>query len=228
MFNLLNMTHIRCLAGIVLTATVLVSNGETYSMATLPEPTINESSASTRPENENAEEKHETNTKEQDENVSPIAGNKIQVNAEITPVCEDGTMANPIFKNRPPVYECKWGDFKLNQEEFELFLTTVFCESGGEKYDTQFAVACTILNRIYGPHHEDDMKGVIYAKNAFSVTKWPNFEERGWTESVKQACLDALEENPFPRDMYYFRINHYHKFGKPYKKIGKVYFSTFD
>lgn len=131
----------------------------------------------------------------------------------------------------PPeiLYECKWEDFELTEAEFDLLCRTVYYESGGEPYDGQLAVAWVILNRLTSKKFSNDLRTVIYAKGAFSVTRRDDFEISKYGETTVSAVLEALEHNDVhPRDMYYFRNAHYHKFGHPYKKIGKIYFSTFE
>jgi spore germination cell wall hydrolase CwlJ-like protein len=123
-------------------------------------------------------------------------------------------------------YYSAWMDRYFTEDEFALICTTVFCESGGCNSKTQRMVALTILNQINSGKFGDTVREVIYKKNNFSVTKWKDFENRGWTSKVEQSVLDALEENEHPRDMYYFRTSKYHDFGKPYKRSENVYFST--
>ena len=124
------------------------------------------------------------------------------------------------------LYYCKWGDFYLSEDDYKLLLTTTFCESGGEPSETQCMVALTILNRVVAKMGGDTVRDIVYAKNAFSVIHWKDFEDRGWTDRVERAVQRALEENPHPRNMYYFRTGHYHSWAKDYKKCGDVYFST--
>lgn len=88
-----------------------------------------------------------------------------------------------------------------------------------------------ILNRLSSDKYADDLDGVIYQRDnlgrpQFSVIDWPNFESRGWTSSVREACNYAMQHNDHPRDMYYFRAGKYHGFGVPYMKINDTYFST--
>lgn len=125
-------------------------------------------------------------------------------------------------------YYCEWGDFYINQAEYELLLTTVFCEIGGETPTEQHAVACAILNQIDSGRFGKTVHKVIYRKNNFSVTKWKDFEKYGWTDEVEQSFLLALVYNPYPRNMFYFRTGHFHTFigAVDYKKIGVLYFST--
>ena len=124
------------------------------------------------------------------------------------------------------LYYCEWGDFYLSEDDYKLLLTTTFCESGGEPSETQYMVALTILNRVVAGMGGDTVRDIVYAKNAFSVIHWKDFENRGWTDKVEKSVQKALKENPHPRNMYYFRTGHYHSWAKDYKKSGDVYFST--
>ena len=122
---------------------------------------------------------------------------------------------------------CVWGGFTITQEEYKLICTTVFCEAGGESLQTQILVCLTILNR-YTAGYSDSIRGVIYAKNAYEVTGWKDFENRGWTDQVEQAVNIALEKNEHPRNMFYFRDDYFHKgsWAKDYIQSDNMYFST--
>jgi spore germination cell wall hydrolase CwlJ-like protein len=123
-------------------------------------------------------------------------------------------------------YIVEWDGYELTEDEFALICTTVFCEAGGEGFKEKYMVALTILNQITSGKFGSTVEKVIYRENNFAVTNWKDFENCGWTKSVEEAVLLALEENDHPRDMYYFRTGHYHKWAKDYKKVGKIYFST--
>lgn len=122
---------------------------------------------------------------------------------------------------------CSWADIILSEAEMNLLRTTVFCEAGNQDIQTQVMVALTVLNRLNAGYAED-IRGVIYDKNAYAVTRWSNFESRGWTEQVEKAVDIALSVNEHPNTMFYFRTEHYHKFQGAinYVKSGDLYFST--
>lgn len=128
----------------------------------------------------------------------------------------------------PVTYTIEWSGYQFSEEDFALICTTVFCEAGGETYKEKHAVAIAILNQISSGQFGDTVRKVIYKRNNFEVIGWKDFEKRGWTQSVENAVLDAMQANPYPRNMFYFRTGHYHTFvgAKDYKKIGKIYFST--
>lgn len=114
----------------------------------------------------------------------------------------------------------------LNKEEKELLCRTVYCEAGNQSIEAQEMVALTILNRIESDKFPDALHDVIYQENQYEVTEWYGFETYGWTEQVEQAVENALTENNYPSDMYYFRNGYYHSFCVPYMKSGDLYFST--
>ena len=133
-----------------------------------------------------------------------------------------------VIEEMPTDFEigiCAWADIVLDNSEMDLLKTTVYCEAGNQSLETQYMVALTILNRL-NVGYASDLRGVIYQKGAFAVTKWSNFEQRGWTEQVEQAVEMALQTNEHPRNMYYFRDSYYHSFANNYKCSGSMYFST--
>ncbi len=140
-------------------------------------------------------------------------------------------IAEVIDKLPDDVTICAWEDIALTETEMELLYTTVYCESGNQGYDAQVLTALAILNRLASDKYADTLEGVIYQRDSrgypqFSVINWPDFESRGWTSSVKEACDYAMQHNEHPRDMYYFRADYYHSFGVPYMAIKDTYFST--
>lgn len=123
---------------------------------------------------------------------------------------------------------CAWSPVSVSLSDFKLICTTVYCEAGNQSIETQIMVALTILNRLTDKDYPDTVKEVIYQDEQYSVTQWTGFEEYGWTCSVEQAVTYALEVNEYPEDMFFFRTEHYHEFGQPYKVSDDLYFSTAD
>ena len=114
----------------------------------------------------------------------------------------------------------------ITKSDYDLICRTVYCEAGNQSLNTQMMVALTILNRLDDEKFPNTVRGVVYQKNAYAVTGWKNFEQYEWTEQVEKAVNIALEKNIYPKDMFYFRTEHFHKFGKPYAKSGDLWFST--
>lgn len=110
---------------------------------------------------------------------------------------------------------------QVTQAEYELLMRVCMSECGGkygEPLEGKVAVVETILNRceIYGKTIEE----VVYEPYQYSVAD--NGEP---DETVREAVDIALSGNMYPDDMIYFRANHYHSFGVPYRQIGSHYFS---
>lgn len=114
----------------------------------------------------------------------------------------------------------------LSESDFELICRTVFCEAGNQDVKTQEMVALTILNRVNSNKFPNTIKGVVYQKNAYAVTNWKNFESYKWTKQVEKAVKQAIKKNKHPKNMFYFRTKHFHRFGKAYIKSGDLWFST--
>lgn len=142
----------------------------------------------------------------------PIIQEEIKVQKKSSPVKKEKT------------YRCKWLDLEFSKEDYEMLCRTTFCEAGNQDLQTQTMVCLTILNRLQDGRGKT-IKEVVYAKNAYEVTNWNDFEEKKWTKQVEKAVKIALRENNHPSDMYYFRTDYFHGFGEPYEKSGALYFS---
>lgn len=128
-----------------------------------------------------------------------------------------------------PKYYIEWLDMEISKEDFELLCRTTYCEAGNQDLETQTMVCLTILNRYANEDIEafqGSLRDVVYGENAYQVTTWIDFESKEWTEQVEQAVRNAMACNNHPTDMYYFRTEHYHPFGQPYKVSGDLLFST--
>lgn len=110
---------------------------------------------------------------------------------------------------------------KVTQAEYELLMRVCMSECGGkygEPLEGKVAVVETILNRC--EIYDKTIEEVVYEPYQYSVAD--NGEP---DETVREAVDIALSGNMYPDDMIYFRTNHYHSFGIPYRQIGSHYFS---
>jgi spore germination cell wall hydrolase CwlJ-like protein len=84
-------------------------------------------------------------------------------------------------------------------EEEELFAALIYCEAGGESYETQFAVASVVVNRINSASYPDNLVDVIYQKSQFSPASSGRLAvvlEKGLTtDSCRKAAKEALAGN---------------------------------
>lgn len=132
-------------------------------------------------------------------------------------------LVNPQGKDKPdPLVEKCFEEtaYEVTDEEYQLLLRVCMSECGGiyggEPLQGKIAVVETILNRV------DMGMGTIEDVIAASYSTVDNGEP---DETCVWAVNMALRRNHFPDNMIYFRTDHYHTFGSPYRQIGSHYFS---
>lgn len=113
----------------------------------------------------------------------------------------------------------------LSYEEEQLICRCIMREAGGESDEGQQAVAIVIFNRLWSPHFPNTIKEII-VPGQFEVCD--DYEDV--TIQVKinlqRAIIDYNTQcQVIPYNCYYFRADHYHDFGIPYRQIGNNYFS---
>ena len=109
----------------------------------------------------------------------------------------------------------------VTEEDIALMVRVVMSEVGGKELDCKQAVAQTIVNRVRDGRWGNTVSQVVNFPNAYSTAD--NGEPN---QECRDAVMQALTCEVFPKDMFYFRENHYHKFGYPYLHLGSTYFST--
>ena len=109
---------------------------------------------------------------------------------------------------------------KYSEKDIALLQRVTMSESGNQPLKTKVAVAQTIINRVNSGKYGDTISDVVYAKYQYSTTNngEPNKE-------VISAVEEAINNTPYPNNMYYFRQSHYHTWAIDYKQIGDLYFS---
>lgn len=132
-----------------------------------------------------------------------------------------------LFSDINKGYEIKGRSINyITQEEFDFLVSIVSAEARGESFEGQVAVVDVILNRVDCDWYPDTITGVITQKGQFESYWADHYKTAPHTESVINAVLYALENQTLPKDVLFFRSNHYHTWGDPWKKIGNHYFST--
>ena len=86
-------------------------------------------------------------------------------------------------------------------------------------YHGKLAIMATIINRVRSDKFPDTIHDVIYQENQYSTAD--NGEP---TQDCYNAIYDYIESG-WPADLFYFRTNYPHSFGKEYCHIGNTYFS---
>lgn len=112
------------------------------------------------------------------------------------------------------------GISEISSDEFYEICRVVMNESGGEPFQTQVAVAETIVNRVNSDGFPDTVTEVLNQPYQYSHAN--NGEV---TDSVREAVTSALEYHTYDTDMVYFRDWYYHEFAEDYFYINNMYFS---
>lgn len=158
---------------------------------------------------------YESQLKEESEHMS------IAESAKVAPAQECVTVTYPEqTKSDVQLIPAYTLDKSITLEEFELMCRIVMNESGGEPFQTQVAVAETIVNRINSDKFPNTVMEVLYQPYQYSHAN--NGEV---TDSVREAVTSALEQHIYDTDMMYFREDYYHEFAEDYFYINNMYFS---
>lgn len=92
----------------------------------------------------------------------------------------------------------------ITNEELLLLSKLITGEARGESYEGQLAVAAVVVNRVRDSRFPDNIKDVIYQKNAFSVVKDGSINIKP-TESAYKAAQEALYgEDPTNHAIYFW------------------------
>lgn len=122
--------------------------------------------------------------------------------------------------------------YRLTDEEIELVALITLAEAEDQPELGQRLVIDTILNRMDHPKHwPDTVKGVVYMKNAFSVTTNGRLEKCStyFKGETKEKLIRLVKEELVEKtndEVVYFRMFRYSDYGTPYKLVGDHYFST--
>lgn len=90
----------------------------------------------------------------------------------------------------------------------ELLAALIFCEAGNQPYEGQVAVGAVVMNRVKSGLYPNSIREVIYQSGQFTpaVTGWLDrvLQNKGYTDSAKEAAQDALEgANPVGGCLYF-------------------------
>ena len=122
--------------------------------------------------------------------------------------------------------------YRITDEEIELIALITLAEAEDQPELGQRLVIDTILNRMdHEKHWPDTVKGVVYMKNAFSVTTNGRLEKCStyFKGDVKEKLIQLVKEELVEKtndEVVYFRMWRYSDCGEPYEKVGDHYFST--
>ena len=137
---------------------------------------------------------------------------------------------NNIVNNQEEKNENKSKEvISITNDELYLLSKLVSSEARGESYEGQVAVAAVVINRVLDPRFPDDIKEVIYQRNAFSVVNNGEIYKEP-TDSAYKAAREALYGSDPTRGAIYFwnpdiATCNWIKTLDPYKKIGNHVFA---
>ena len=137
---------------------------------------------------------------------------------------------NNIVNNQEEKNENKSKEvISITNDELYLLSKLVSSEARGESYEGQVAVAAVVINRVLDPRFPDDIKDVIYQRNAFSVINNGEIYKEP-TDSAYKAAREALYGNDPTRGAIYFwnpdiATCNWIKTLDPYKRIGNHVFA---
>ena len=130
--------------------------------------------------------------------------------------------AMPLVMNR---IEASKRKTSLTEEEIQLLQKVVSAESRGESSETQYTVACVVLNRIESDIFPDTLAEVIVQSGQFACVENGAVYSAPITESVAEAVNKALDNNTVDENVLWFRSGHYHGFHNRAFRLDRMYFS---
>lgn len=136
-------------------------------------------------------------------------------------VLAEGTKVEPNEQRKEVI--------SITNEELLLLSKLITGEARGESYEGQLAVAAVVVNRVKDSRFPDNIKDVIYQKNAFSVVKDGSINIKP-TESAYKAAQEALYgEDPTNHAIYFWNPDiatcKWIKTLNPYMRIGNHVFA---
>ena len=117
----------------------------------------------------------------------------------------------------------------ITNDELYLLSKLVSSEARGESYEGQVAVAAVVINRVLDSRFPNNIKDVIYQKNAFSVVNNGEIYKNP-TDSAYKAAREALYgKDPTSGAIYFWNPEiatcSWIKTLDPYKRIGNHVFA---
>ena len=94
---------------------------------------------------------------------------------------------------------------KISASDLLWMARTIYFEANVEPYAGKVAVANVILNRVEKGYADGTIYGVIFQKNAFSVTRNSKFKTFAPNDSAYRAAIEALQgRREVPKNCYWF------------------------
>jgi spore germination cell wall hydrolase CwlJ-like protein len=127
-----------------------------------------------------------------------------------------------IYTNSTSILISESDPVPYTDQEIELLARVIMSEGSILPYHGKIGIMATIMNRVNSDKFPNTITEVIYQENQYSTAY--NGDP---TDECYQAINDYVDTG-WPIDMFYFRTDYPHPFGKEYCHIGNTYFSTED
>lgn len=109
---------------------------------------------------------------------------------------------------------------EFSDEDISLIARVTMSESSTQSFETQVAVAQTIINRMRDGTFGDSISDIIYEPHQYSTA-----DNGPPSEQIYSAVQEAINTSPYPDTMFYFRQYYYHGWATDYRQIDDLYFS---
>ena len=130
----------------------------------------------------------------------------------------DGELKNPLDYVH---YGSTYSTSEFSETDIELIALLTMGEAEGESELGKRLVIDTVLNRLDSGDYGNTVHSVVYAQYQFSGMGRVNYAP----DSVRQLVIEEIN-NRTNYEVYYFRTDYYHPFGKNLFKVGNHYFSS--
>lgn len=81
-----------------------------------------------------------------------------------------------------------------NVDDLTLMAAIIYCEAGGEPYETQLAVGAVIMNRVQSVGYPNSLYGVIYQRGQFGPARTGKLERVLRQGKATSSCYRAAQE----------------------------------
>lgn len=86
------------------------------------------------------------------------------------------------------------GSTVTNVSDLDLMAAIIYCEAGGESYETQLAVGAVIVNRMHSSRFPNTLSGVIYQRGQFTPASSGKLERVIRQGRANSSCYSAAAE----------------------------------
>lgn len=148
----------------------------------------------------------------------------VETTTEIETTTKSATTTKPIETTTKSKETTK--KTTISEEDIELLALVTVAEAEGESEYGKRLVIDTVLNRVDHPKFPNTIRGVIYQKNQFTSMWNGRINRCVVTDEVRQLVREELKSRT-NKQVIFFQMGGYSKYGKPLFKEGCHYFSSY-